>query len=39
VTKPTERGTITNSASVSASKPADVHLANNTATATTEVLP
>jgi uncharacterized repeat protein (TIGR01451 family) len=37
--KPTEKGTITNTASVSATSPADPKSANNTATATTTVEP
>ena len=37
--KPTSKGTITNSATVGASSPPDPNTANNTATATTTVLP
>jgi uncharacterized repeat protein (TIGR01451 family) len=37
--KPTRKGTITNTASVSASSPPDPNTANNTATATTTVVP
>ena len=37
--KPTSKGTITNTASVTATSPTDPNTANNTATATTTVLP
>jgi uncharacterized repeat protein (TIGR01451 family) len=39
VVKPTQRGTITNTATVGASRPADPNPANNSGTATTTVLP
>jgi len=37
--KPTQKGTITNTVSVSATSPPDPNTANNTATATTVVRP
>jgi uncharacterized repeat protein (TIGR01451 family) len=39
VVRPTKKGTIVNTATVSASQPADLNLTNNTATETTEVSP
>ncbi len=39
VVKPTQKGTMTNTASVRASSPTDRTSANNTATAVTTVLP
>jgi uncharacterized repeat protein (TIGR01451 family) len=39
VVKPTQKGTITNTASATATQPSDPNTANNTATATTTVLP
>jgi len=39
VVKPTSKGTITNTASVTLASPTDLNTANNTATATTTVQP